>query len=151
MINPDTLRRILDSILSLFGRGDDDDRRSAPRAVVASPSRMLAGVTHDGRKAVAATLNLSAAGLALAVPSLDAWGRPVSKGDRLRIALDLYPLGTVELVGLVRRVEDTEEGGRPGQVLAVKIVQMGHLERSLYLEYLGTRGWERAAAGGAGE
>jgi hypothetical protein len=145
------MRRILDSLRSLFGRGDDDDRRSAPRAVVAAPAHLLAGVTRDGRKVIAATLNLSAAGLALAIPSRDAWARPVSTGDRLQIALDLYPLGTVELTGQVRRVEGAEEGVLSGQVLAVRIVQMGHLERALYLQYLGTRGWERAAAGGTEE
>lgn len=139
------MKRILDSVRSVFRRGDDDgDRRAVPRVVVAAPARLLASITRDGEKVIASTVNVRVAGLALAVPPLD---RPISKDDRLQITLDLHPLGTVELFGLVRRVEDAEYGGRPGQVLAVTIVEIGHLERALYLEYIGTRGREKVLAG----
>jgi hypothetical protein len=141
------MKKILRLIRSLFER-EPDDRRSAARVVVAAPARLLAGLSLDGQKIVAATVNLSAAGLAVVVPSPHIGTRPISKDDRLRITLDLHPLGIVEMIGLVRRVEGAEEGVRYGHVLALKIVQIGHLERALYLEYLGTRGWESVTAAG---
>jgi len=69
------------------------------------------------------------------------------EGTELKILLDLHPLGTVEMDGLVARVEAMEEGERSGYLLGLKITEMSNDDRALYLEYIGTRGWERVLSG----
>jgi hypothetical protein len=65
----------------------------------------------------------------------------------LKVALDLHPLGTVEMEGLVARVEAAGGEETPGHVLGVKITRMGDGDRALYLQYIGTEGWERVLSG----
>jgi hypothetical protein len=47
----------------------------------------------------------------------------------------------------VIRVERAGEAGRPGYILGVRITGMSGGDRALYLEYIGTRGWERVLSG----
>jgi hypothetical protein len=152
--NPDTVKRFLRTILSPR-RAPAQSAEAAPRFVVALSARLLLSISHDeeaaggstSQKLIASTQNISASGVAVIVPSLYVGNRPVGEGGAVRITLDLHPLRTVELRGLVVRVEAISEGERPGHLLGVKITGMSNDDRALYLEYIGARGWERILAG----
>lgn len=74
------MRRILGQINSLLRRAPKAEEQAAPRFVVSVPARLLAGITDAAAmqgaparpKIVGGTLNVSASGLAILVPSLDA-------------------------------------------------------------------------------
>lgn len=127
-----TVGRILDSVKSLLRRPPVAEEQPAPRFVVSVPARLLTSLSHAGGpgKVVAATVNISASGLAILVPNLYVGTRPVGEGSELKITLDLHPLGTVEMKGLVVRVETAGEGERTGHVLGVRITRMGEGDRA---------------------
>lgn len=141
--------RILKSIKSLLQRTPEADEQPAPRFVVSVPARLLLSLTHasGSEKVIAATLNISASGLAVLLPHLYVGTRQVREGTGLKITLDLHPLGTVEMDGVVARVQAAGEDETPGHVLGVKITRMSDDARALYLQYLGTRGWENVLSG----
>jgi hypothetical protein len=124
-------------------RTPEAGEQAAPRFVVSVPARLLLSLSHEGGigKLVAATTNISASGLAVLVPHLYIGTLPVSEGGRLRITLDLHPLGTVGMEAVVARVE-AAGGEGPGHILGVRITAMSEDDRALYLQYVGTRGWE---------
>lgn len=135
--------RFLDSISSLLRRTPEAEERPAPRFVVSAPARLLLSLSREGGhdKLIAATTNISASGLAVLVPHLYIGTLPVSEGSRLRITLDLHPLGTVVMETVVARVE-AAGGEGPGHILGMRITAMSEDDRALYLQYIGTRGWE---------
>lgn len=141
--------RILSSLKSIVRRTPEAEERPAPRLVVSVPARLLMSLSRgDGsQRVVAATLNVSASGLAVLVPDLYVGNRPVVEGARLKTTLDLHPLGTVGMEGLVARVEPSGEEGQPGHILGVRITEMGESDRALYLHYIGTNGWESVLSG----
>jgi len=147
--------RILATLRSLLRRTPAADEQAAPRFVVSTPAHLVVGIADaramhsagTGRKLIGGTHNISASGLAVLVPSLDTGSRAIMEGTELKILLDLHPLGTVEMDGLVARVEAMEEGERSGYLLGLKITEMSNDDRALYLEYIGTRGWERVLSG----
>jgi hypothetical protein len=153
-LDPDTVKRFLRTVLSLR-RAPAPAAEPAPRFVVALPARLLLSITHDEeaasgttpQKLIGSTHNISASGVAVILPSLDVGHRAVGEGGAVRVTLDLHPLRTVELRCLVLRVEAITEGEQPGHLLGLKIVGMSNDDRALYLEYIGTRGWERVLAG----
>lgn len=151
------MKRFLRTILS-SRRAPPRPIEAAPRFVVAVPARLLLSISHEEetggstpRKLVGSTHNISASGVAVIVASLYVGNRPVTEGGAVRITLDLHPLGTVEVRGRVARVEAFSEGERPGHLLGVKITDMSNDDRALYLEYIGTRGWERVLVGDKGQ
>lgn len=140
---------ILESIKTLLRRSPEADERPAPRFVVSVPARLLISLSHAGGadRVVAATVNISASGLAVLVPHLYVGTRPAGEGSELKITLDLHPLGTVEMEGLVSRVEAAGDEQPPGHILGVKITRMSDGDRALYLQYIGTKGWEGVLSG----
>ena len=113
--------RILGSIKSLLRRAPEADEQPAPRFVVCVPARLLLSLSHDSSpgKVIASTVNISASGLAVLVPHLYVGSHRLSEGDGLQLTLDLHPLGTVEMTGLVARVEATQEVESPECLLGV--------------------------------
>lgn len=114
------VRRIIDSIRSLLRRTPGADEQATPRFVVAAPARLLAGITDGaaaqsagtGRKLIGSTHNISAGAIAVLVTSLDMGSHLIAEGSALRVALDLHPLGTVEMDGLMVGVEAARKAGR---------------------------------------
>jgi hypothetical protein len=80
------------------------------------------------------------------VPHLYIGNWPVSEGSGLRITLDLHPLGTVGVEAVVARVEAAGEQG-PGHILGVRITAMSEDDRALYLQNVGTKGWDSVLSG----
>jgi PilZ domain len=141
--------RILDSIRSFMRRTPEAEEQPAPRFGVSVHARLLLSLSHaDGPgKVIASTLNISASGLAVLVPDRYVDTRPVTEGSGLRITLDLHPFGTVEMDGLVARVEAAAGEQAPVHILGVKITHMSEDDRALYLQYIGTKGWESVLSG----
>lgn len=141
--------RILDSIKSLLRRTPEAAEQAAPRFVVCVPARLLLSLSHNSSpgKVIASTQNISASGLAVLVPHLYVGSHRLTEGEELKISLDLHPLGTVEMEGRVARVEATSEEGSAGHILGVRITGMSAGDRALYLQYIGTKGWERVLSG----
>ena len=128
------LKKLALALSSLLRRPRTPGRRAAPRFAVGLDARLLLTATAGGgARLVGATLNVSETGLAVVLPG--SGHRSVGEGSRLHIRLELFPDGVVEMEGVVVRREECAEGD-PSRG---------------YVEYLGTRGWERAAAGDAAE
>lgn len=150
------MKRFLRTILS-SRRAPARADEAAPRFVVALPARLLLSISHEEEpagggappKLIGSTENISASGVAVILPSLYVGNRAIGEGGALRITLDLHPSGTVEMSGVVVRHEALEDSERPGHhLLGVRITKMNPNDRATYLEYIGTRGWERVLAEG---
>ena len=148
------MKRALQSVLSLLRRKKAGPN-VAPRFVVALSARLLISMTHShdkgdensGKKIIGSTRNISVSGIAIIVPSVYIGGREVTNGSTVRITLDLHPMGLIQLTGVVMRHELVEEEDEQIEhLLGVKITEMNPDDRALYLEYIGTRGWESIKA-----
>jgi hypothetical protein len=71
----------------------------------------------------------------------------MTEGSGLRITLDLHPFGTVDMDGLVAHVEAAAGEHAPVHILGVRISHMSEDDRALYLQYIGTKGWESVLSG----
>ena len=140
------LKRLARTLSSLLRPGVPPERRVAPRFAVGLDARLLLTITAGrGARLVGATLNVSEAGLAVVLPG--SGHRAAGEGSRLHIRLELFPDGVVEMEGVVVHREECDEGDPSrGSVVGVRITGMSHGDRARYLEYLGTRGWERASS-----
>lgn len=148
------MKRALRAVLSLLRRKRADPN-VAPRFVVALHARLLISMTHSpdkgdenlGKKIIGSTKNITVSGIAIIVPSVYIGGREVTNGSTVRITLDLHPMGLIQLTGVVMRHELVEEEDEQIEhLLGVKITEMSPDDRALYLEYIGTRGWESVEA-----
>jgi hypothetical protein len=122
--------------------------------VVSIPARLLLSITfnddstaYSGKKLIASTQSISESGLIAIVATLSAGTRSLSEGDELQVTLDLHPLGLVEMNCLVVRLNDVTEDEELSYLLGLKITMMRPNDRALYIEYLGTHGWEKVLAG----
>lgn len=91
-------------------------------------------------------MNISETGPTVLTPSLAAGTHLITEGSELQVALDIYPQGVVTMRCLVVRIERLEQADG-FNMLGLRITQMNHADRALYLEYIGTHGWERVLAG----
>jgi hypothetical protein len=138
--------KIKDVLRGLFRRLGEETR-SAPRFVAHASARLVLRLTREDAKGSAnhlfgGTLNISETGLAVLVPSSAVGSHLISEGDELQAALDIHPLGVVMMRCEVARVGRLERSVGFNTVLGLKITEMNHKDRALYLEYIGTRGWE---------
>ena len=148
-------RKLALALSSLLRRRTPGRGAAAPRFTVGLNARLLLTVTAGaaqprptagGARLVGATLNVSETGVAVVLPGPGAGEHPLGDGSPVHITLELFPDGVVEMEGVVVRREECA-GGDPsrGYVVGVRITGMSHGDRARYVEYLGTRGWERAA------
>lgn len=96
---------------------------------------------------IGGTLNISETGLAVLTPTLAAGADLITEGSELRVTLDIYPQGVVTMRCVVVRIERLEQDDEFNNILGLRITQMSHADRALYLEYIGTRGWESVLTG----
>ena len=140
-----------DMIRRLFRRPADEPE-VAPRLVAHINARLVLrlSVERDGgdnHQIVGGTLNISETGLAVVIPSLADGARLITEGSELQVTLDIYPQGVVRMQCTVVRIEPLEQADEFNKILGLKITQMSHADRALYLEYIGTLGWERVLSG----
>jgi hypothetical protein len=132
-------------------RGWFNNRRRAPRHTVELETqiqpRLLMSVSFaDGEssttelissdKLIGSTRNISETGLAVVLNSLRIESRLITdEGCKLRIVLDIYPQGLVEMEAIAVRSEQLEEkDGR--YLIGVCITDIRDDNRTRYLEYL---------------
>jgi hypothetical protein len=91
-------------------------------------------------KLIGSTRNLSENGLAIVLPSLRIGsGLITDEGHTLRIVLDIYPAGLVEMDATVAHHRPLGEKEKTmGHLLGLSITGMSESDRARYLEYLGT-------------
>ena len=120
------------------------DRRTAKRQRVqlaltislTSPAKSLKGssrkVSMDGH-----TLDLSANGLALIVPTITLGEHHlIAENRRLQVQLEL-PVGPVEMQVLPVRYERLDEhNNEMGYLIAVKIIEISDVDRAKYSQYV---------------
>ncbi|HVG32741.1 MAG TPA: PilZ domain-containing protein [Pyrinomonadaceae bacterium] len=132
-------------------RGWFTNRRRAPRHSVQLETqiqpRLLMSVSFaDGEsgttevipsvKLIGSTRNISETGLAVVLNSLRIESRLITdEGCKLRIVLDIYPRGLVEMEAIAVRSEQLEEKDG-GYLIGVCITDIKDSERTRYLEYL---------------
>ena len=145
------MKRLLRN-LSLFRRAPEPPQ-VASRFVASVPARLLLSIAHakgcrghSQKKLIGSTQNISESGLAIIVPTLSDANGPISEGDELRVTLDLHPLSMVEMNCLVVHLHEVRENESLDYLMGLKIIMMNTNDRAIYLEYLGTYGWEKAAA-----
>jgi PilZ domain len=89
-------------------------------------------------KLIGGTRNLSETGLAIVLPSIHIGSSLIIEEDcALRIVLDIYPAGLVEMDTVAvhhRRLEEKE--GAVGHLVGVRITGMSDSDRARYLAYL---------------
>ena len=134
-------------------RGWIANRRKAPRHAVQLEThvqpRLLMSVSFmDGEsgttevipssKLIGSTRNISESGLAIVLSSLRLESRLITDEDcRLRIVLDIYPKGLVEMEAVAVRSEQLKDGEKDaGYLIGVCITDISDGDRALYLEYL---------------
>jgi PilZ domain len=126
------------------------NRREAERREAEVEARLLLSISlaqgGDGAgpaapgatKLIGSTCNVSETGLAMVLPSLRIGQTLITEeGCGLRIVLDIYPAGLVEIdAALVhhRRLEEKE--ARAGHLVGVRITGMNETDRIRYLAYL---------------
>ncbi|HEX8140443.1 MAG TPA: PilZ domain-containing protein [Pyrinomonadaceae bacterium] len=102
----------------------------------------VGGAAPGGSKLIGSTCNVSETGLAMILPSLRIGQSLITEeGCVLRIVLDIYPAGLVEMeASLVhhRRLEEKE--ARAGYLVGVRITGMNETDRIRYLAHLATLG-----------
>jgi hypothetical protein len=132
-------------------RGWLANRRRAPRHPVQLETqiqpRLLMSVSFaDGEssttevissvKLIGSTRNISETGLAVVLNSLRIESRQITdEGCKLRIVLDIYPQGLVEMEAIAVRSEQLEEKDS-GYLIGVYITDIRDDNRTRYLEYL---------------
>jgi hypothetical protein len=89
---------------------------------------------------IGSTRNVSETGLAIVVPSLRVGPNLITEENcSLRIVLDIYPSGLVEMEAVaVHSRQFDEKEKEAGYLVGVRITEMSEDDRSRYLEYLGT-------------
>jgi hypothetical protein len=96
------------------------------------------GAPARSRQLIGSTRNVSETGLAIVLPSLRVGTSLITEENCvLRIVLDIYPEGVVEMEGAVvhhRRVDEKDK--EAGYLVGVRIGEMSEAERALYLQYL---------------
>jgi len=138
--------RFKDAVSRLFRRPQEEPA-VAPRFVAHVSARLVLRLTFESAGGRAdhlfgGTMNISETGVAVLVPSPAVGPHLIKVGDEFQATLDIYPLGVVTMRCQVARVEGPERAEGFDTVLGLKITEMGHRDRALYLEYIGTRGWE---------
>ena len=145
MLNP--LRRPF-SRRSAGGATKSTGLRTEARLALYLPTRLLLSVAPAGekesRRIVASTINVSETGMAVALPEAEAAGQGLCAGQRLDVQLDVFPAGVVGMSCEVVWRDRFESREQTGHVLGLKVVEMSHRDNARFLEYLGTRGYERA-------
>jgi hypothetical protein len=134
-------------------RGWLSNRRRAPRHAVQLETqiqpRLLMSISFaDGEsgttevlttaKLVGSTRNISESGLAIVLSSLRIESRLITdEGCTLRIVLDIYPKGLVEMEAVAVRSESLKEDEKDaGYLIGVCITNISDSDRTRYLEYL---------------
>jgi hypothetical protein len=134
-------------------RGWLKNRRRAPRHDVQletqiQPRLLMSVSLADGasrttevipsEKLIGSTRNISETGLAIVLNSLRIESRLITdEGCTLRIVLDIYPKGLVEMEAVAVRSELLEEKERDAaHLIGVCITNIGDSDRTRYLEYL---------------
>lgn len=138
--------RIKDAVLRLFRR-PSDEFRDAPRFVAHASARLVLRLSLESAGGSAqhlfgGTLNIGEMGVAVLVPSPAVGSHLITEGDELQAALDIHPLGVVMMRCQMARVRRLERPVGFNTMLDLKIAEMGHKDRALYLEYIGTQGRE---------
>jgi len=100
------------------------------------------GAAFGGSKLIGSTCNVSETGLAIVLPALRIGQTSITEeGCVLRIVLDIYPAGLIEMEATLvhyRRLE--EEEARAGYLVGVRIKGMNETDRIRYLAHLATLG-----------
>jgi hypothetical protein len=151
---------MLDAVKRIFraapaSRRTPTQPQTALSFVVSLSTRLLLSISPDsaapneafGQKLIGTTRNISESSLVVVVPTLQAGQHIISESSEVRVALDLHPLGLVEMNCLVVLLNEQIEGEGPDYLLSLKIRKMSTKDRALYIEYLGTYGWEKVSAG----
>ena len=92
----------------------------------------------SSEKLIGSTRNVSENGLAIVLSSLQIESRLITDEDcRLRIVLDIYPKGFVEMEATAVRSERLNEKEiKAGYLVGVCITNISESDRARYLEYL---------------
>jgi hypothetical protein len=98
------------------------------------------GAPARPRQLIGSTRNVSETGLAVVLPSLRVGPSLITEENCvLRIVLDIYPEGVVEMDGAVVHHRQLDEKEREaGYLVGVRIGEMSEDDRTRYLQYLGT-------------
>ena len=129
------------------------NRRRAPRHAVQLETqiqpRLLMSVSFaegesgtteviTSEKLIGSTRNVSESGLAVVLSSLRIESHLITdEGCKLRVVLDIYPNGLVEMEAIAVRSEQLKEEGKDASYLVgICITNMSEKDRTRYLEYL---------------
>lgn len=148
------MKHLLRSLLP--SRRSPEPPQIALHFVVSIPARLLVSISPESaarrsggpsQTLIGATQNISESVLAVLVPSVNLGNGPISEGGELFLTLELHPLGVVEMSCLVAGIEKVTKGEEESYLLGLKITRMSADGHALYLEYIGTYGWEKVLAG----
>ena len=98
------------------------------------------GADARARQLIGSTRNVSETGLAIVVPTLRVGSNLITEENcTLRIVLDIYPEGVVEMdATVVHHSQVDEKDKEAGYLVGVSIGEMSEDDRRRYLEYLAT-------------
>jgi hypothetical protein len=98
------------------------------------------GESEDLMKLIGSTRNVSEIGLAIVVPTIRIGSYLITEAAcALRVVLDIYPKGLIEMDAVCVRSEQLDEKAKAvGYLIGVCIIDISESDRTRYLEYLGS-------------